>query len=372
MSEEKEVVGFRPLGEVKSPETPKVETPPIQGEAPKPGEAPVVEPQFDLKQFGDFSSPDELKSFIESSRSAVERATQYESEIKSLKSQPIYADESLYKLDFVKRNNPDKFGIAKDLLFGNISDLDAVRMGLEYEEPVFQTMDEQTKQAYLDRKYNLSSNLSPLKPEDGYSEEEIRQRDKEISAEESRIRAEKAMLAMDAARARKKLEDTLFNGVQIPKNETPEEAKKRQDETIAKLARQWEEPMKKVLDYKSISIESWNPKEGKNQSVFDMEMSDQDRQKYVQELNSHIVQNGWTPENISVDDAKAFIRNRWVEDNFSRIIHEASVRARNMSNEDWQKFFFNPERPASPSNVPVGKGPARSTTDSFQRAMGKM
>jgi len=359
-------LGFRPVQFAGDPA--QVQEPIIPGEQ----KTDPVAPSYDFKQFGDeFDTPESVKAFIESSREVHGKVKTYEEELSSLKSRPIYADEALYKLDQVKRIAPDKFDVARNLLFGNISDLDAIRLSQEYEDPILKDLDPEDKQAYFDSKYNLSHGLKALKEEDGFTEEEVRTRNEQIAVEERRIRTAKVAMSIDAGRARKVLEEKIFAGIEVPKIETREEVEKRQAEAVTRLAEAWKEPLAKLSGIKSIRIDTWDAKEDKAKPAFEMQIPEPALKGYLEELNANIVKYGWTPDQVSVADAQAFIEDRFRMDNLPKIIREESLRARNMSNEEWQNYIFNPQRPANPVVVPPSGGSVRNTNDSFRRAIDK-
>ena len=336
--------------------------------APEPAEP--AQPVFDFATFGeDFKSADDVKAFIDNARSGQSKVKEMEDELGKLRNQTPFADETLYKLDAVKRTRPEAFDIARQLAFGNISDLDQIRLRLEYESPKFKALSDEDKSAYLEGRYRLSHDLEPLKSEDGYSEEEVAQRAKLIKEAERQVRADKVKMSIDAEEARSYLEGKVFEGITPPKVVTPEEAQKQRDEDVRKLGSLWAEPMKQVAAKSKVDIVGIDPETKKPTVISSMDIPEDSMKKYLGELNQHILTGGLTPDKLSVAEAQAYVEDRFWSENRPRLVHEAMVKARSMSAEEWSKFIFHPTPQINPKAVPPTGGPVKTTEASIKRAL---
>lgn len=336
--------------------------------APEPAEP--AQPAFDFATFGeDFKSADDVKAFIDNARSGQSKVKEMEDELGKLRNQTPFADETLYKLDAVKRTRPEAFDIARQLAFGNISDLDQIRLRLEYESPKFKALSDEDKSAYLEGRYRLSHDLEPLKSEDGYSEEEVAQRAKLIKEAERQVRADKVKMSIDAEEARSYLEGKVFEGITPPKVVTPEEAQKQRDEDVRKLGSLWAEPMKQVAAKSKVDIVGIDPETKKPTVISSMDIPEDSMKKYLGELNQHILTGGLTPDKLSVAEAQAYVEDRFWSENRPRLVHEAMVKARSMSAEEWSKFIFHPTPQINPKAVPPTGGPVKTIEASVKRAL---
>jgi len=343
---------------------------PTPSEPTPAGPTSTETPSFDFSVLGEgFTSQESVLEFIEKSRQNESQLSEAQKKLESLTSQPNFHDETLFKLDQVKRTRPDDFEIAKKIALGTMPDVDLLIIQEERNSDVFKGWSDEEKRAYIEDKYSMSHDLKPLSEEDGFSEQEVAERAADIAKAERRVAADRRKLSLDAEKARRALEGDVFNGIEVPVIETPEEKAQKAEAAKLELIQSWEAPMKEVMAMKAIDIK-FPGKDGKETSVFQLEIPSEGLKKYTDEFKDYVLKAGVSPEDVSVQNAQAYIEKRFRDDDFPKIAHEIAVRSRGLNEEQWRNFIFSPSKPANPEDRnPDSSAAVKSTESEIERAL---
>jgi hypothetical protein len=321
----------------------------------EPAAEPVVETQkFDWSQFGEgFTDEKSVKEFIESSKPKVSEYEKLAAKVKELESANPFSDEMLYKLDQIKKNSPDKFDIARNLAFGKPDPLDILKMQLENENEAFKKADDSDKLAYLRRQYKLSHNLKEPS-EDDYSEEEYQERMDKFREAEEEVRVGRMRLSIDAENAQKKLYDSMFGAIEVPKRESTEDLERKTGEAVEALKGSWDSVMSKI-SFKDLSVKMFNPEDKSTNDFIKLDVPADEVVKYKNELRDIMVNAGSPTERVTEKDIAGYIEKRYREDHFAEVVWQVVKKASAMGEDGIRKEFYNPQKPIAPTD-PAAKG----------------
>jgi len=359
-----------PPQEPQEPEKPAEDPKPEPTKPPQePQDPKTPEPSFDWSTLGeDFKDEESVKSFIENTKTVSKEKEELANKVKELESRNPFSDEMLFKLDHIKKTDPDKFDSARKLAFGEPDPLEVLKMQLESDSKAFRESSEEAKESYLRRQYKLEHNLSKLNP-DEYSEEEVAARDREIREAEQEIDANKLKLKLDAENARNKLMDSMFSGIEVPKSASPEEIESQKAGVRQELEQSWDGVMDKV-GLEKVSINALDPKSKSQNEFLSVEVPQSEVMAYKKELRDIMVNSGVDASTVPHDEVTGFIERRYREDHFPEIVHSVATKALEMGEDNLRKLFYNPSKKVEPSDPPPINIPDEKTTEAeIRRAM---
>lgn len=358
--------GEQPPQELSSLEQQK----PVEQPAPaeqKPIEQPVME-AFDPTIFGeDFKSVDDVKKFISSTQPRLQELSALQKQMEETKHQTPFADELLYKLDRVKAIKPDQFELAKKVAFGQADPFEIIQIKLEKDYPeLFSGKSAQEKIDFVKSQYDLEHGLKPYREEDDRSPEEVDARLQAIREADKRVAQGKMRFEMDRKKALDDIQNDLFQGIEVPKPVSKEEA----DRQSAALKESWDTVIKSN-PVSVIEIMEFDHKEGKPSKAFDAPIAPEKYAEYAQEFAQVNLGSGGTPTKQSPDDMKGYIRNRYIIDNFDRLMTMQGIRVREMDGDQWRTSVLFNSKPAS-STERLGTDPGVKTTqDEVDRVLSR-
>jgi hypothetical protein len=195
--------------------TPPPEPPPPP---PPPGVPPVDDEVVKVKDLiGEkFKSVDEVRSAaerglrikdedlteLESLRQGKARFTELETEVQTLRQMPTLETPEYFRLEHVKKNNPEDLQFYQQLVFGGLSDIELLKRSITRENPIIKD-DPAAIQRKLERTYK--SYFDP-----------------EVDRESQDFKDDQMDIKMDAARIRASYQKT-FESIPVPEIKKPED-----------------------------------------------------------------------------------------------------------------------------------------------------
>jgi len=343
---------------------------PVEQPAPaeqKPVEQPVKE-VFDPTIFGpDFKSVDDVKQFITSTQPRLQELSALQKQMDEAKHQSPFADELLYKLDRVKAIKPDQFDLAKKVAFGTADPFEIIQIKLEKDYPkLFAGKSAQEKIDFVKSQYDLEHGLKPYSEEDDRSPDEVEARLQAIRDADKRVAQGKMRFEMDHQKALDDIQNGLFQGIELPKPVSKEEA----DRQSAALQESWDTVIKSA-PVGTIEIMEFDHKEGKPSKAFDAPITPEKYTEYANEFAQANLSSGEAPTKQSPEDMKGYIRNRYIIDNFDRLMTMQGHRVREMDGDQWRTSVLFNSKPASSTERPGTDPGVRTTQDEVDRVVGR-
>lgn len=317
-----------------APEPPAPDPDPTPDPDPKPSEPP----SYNWGEFGEeFTDAGAVKKFIDTSKTQL---NQSQEKVKELESRNPFSDEMLYKLDHVKRTNPDDYELAQKLAFGTMTPTEVLKLQLESNSPAFKALNNDAKDRYLGRQYKLGHNLKPLDPEVD-SEDDVTERNNKIREADDDVAFNKTKLEMDAENAKKELTSKVFGDIKIPEHVSPETTKAKEVETLKAFTSTWDQAMGKV-DLKEIQVPM---KDGdKVSTLMSIDLSAADLTKYKTELRDILANGKVDPKTVSQSEITDYVQKRYREDHLPELVYEIFKKTRGMSDDEVRDLAFNSQR----------------------------
>ena len=298
-----------------------------------------IKPEFFEKATGGkIKSKDELEKFFTSHEELTTHAKSLEAEIDNLKkisqANPFEDTEDLYRIGELSKQLKTKdygmVGMINPESLDKMSPLELIRFRKLLDDP-----DYKGKEKILDR--SLSKEYDLTKPAD-YEDLE----DHERSAIDERIEDNEFKLNKDAKKVRDEL-NGIWNSVELPKKETPEEAEKAVQEKTDRLVKDWQTPMKE-LDTTLSKIKVEVPTE-KGHFALEIEVPEslaKQKEDVLKAVISQIFNLDLKPDEESIKAVNQMATDAMIAKNFQYFSGEIAKAARKMTDDEWRKIAINP------------------------------
>ena len=292
-------------------------------------------PQFNWGAFGEG---------VDSFEAATERVGSLQTEIKSRDEQIKALSESniddpaLFRLNHLKKNDPDNFGLyAKVLMGGDLDHLDLIRHKELRDNPEF-SKDPELLEAYLEDKYGLVIPVPP-KPDPDDTEAMAEWETKQAEASKKQ-KINRMKLAADANAFKKELMGKAEE-IEIPERLSPEQLSERQQQQQKELKTKWGGFAEKALDsFTQFPVTVTNA-EGKQEVFAHIDVPADFKEKAKEGLLNALI--GANPED-SKDAVRLTMQNlvsSFILSNQVSINSAILAKAREMSEEELSKYHTN-------------------------------
>lgn len=337
----------------------------------KPEEQPVANKFYPGESLaGEFDSAEKLNEYITKTKEDLTNLRQVSETFESEKStwektlsdarkKNSYSDPDLYRLNHIKVNDPDKYDLAKKIVFDGVSDKEALRLQWRTNNPSMNDVPDDKVDKLIARDFKLSHSLKPLtgtNDGDDWTSEEIDARKKEIELADDEAYYEGLRYKTKAADALKDLKK-VFEGIEIPEVQSEEDKVKAETERTTELGKKW------TNDFQTIQTDmSKYTVELDGQPFLDIPIKPEQVKDIMTEVGQLILQENIEPTKENVQIVKDHAMQEFVKDNFKDILKGAVTKARKLNEDEWNKFVYNAKPDVNPAEVEV-KAPIKTNED---------
>lgn len=269
--------------------------------------------------FPEYNSPDEIKTKIKERGEFETKVKDYEARVQELekdlqfhKDQVPFNDENLFRLDQIKKTNPEDYDLCSKLVFGGHTPLEILKIKFLKDNPTFKDKKPELIENIIMKPYRVTS----VEGDDDY----------EMEVELSHAEMQKA-----AESAKKELLKP-FDAIQLPPRKSAEDIKKEQLDASEKVISGWRPKFRGVVEgffRTQEPIVSFKNKAG--EVIFEVKPDfsgnvDEDIKLYGEMASSQITGNGIPYSEEAENGIRSFMKNLYVIKNIDKII-EASTEA---------------------------------------------
>ncbi len=273
-------------------------------------------------------------------------------EIEGKFSNIVEPDPETYRLSHIKKNNPELFPIYASLkLTGNMKPVDLLVEDYIAENPDYKDKRNQVVEFILN-KYGLDAEVPEpltLDVENGIYEADVNARKSEIDKANRQLRINEMRLETDYKAAQKKFVDK-FDAIEIPFS------KPKTQEEITAAKEQLKSTWKPVVDevFKTVNAIPifGTVKEGEQATPFiEIALTDEQKKAHTEGMLQYLSESGLQPTKESLEQAYARFHMKFVADNLNQIVSAVAVKARKMTEEEYDKMYANPSALKDQSNA---------------------
>lgn len=318
--------------------------------------APVAE-KYSLTDFGDYKSPDEVKSLLERAkkfsdndltelqvlRQEATRLKELQAENEKLRNTNPYKNQDYYRLQKLEETDPSMVPVYKRLVFGEPDEKELLRIDFAAKHPEFAN-DKAVIERYIQRKYAALYDPDIDKEDQAYKDAEFD-------------------LKLEATTIKKELR-AKFDSISVPDPTQEDKAKKaEQEQFIGKWNGMITDSFK---DLGKFSVEVLSEGGKGKESLFDVEIPSDAR--FAEQAMRYAVTNRLEPTKDNLDNIKGLMKKLWVVehiDDYNTKIAEHVAKAKDGM---WRKKINNPDvTPASKPTTDIPADPSKSLLEDLMK-----
>ena len=304
--------------------------------------------------FSDYETPDQIKNEVITYKQKAEDAEKKYQE--AITSMAPGETEDQYKIRMINKDNPDKYEIAKQVIMGDPTPLEFIKLNLKNNVPTLSDLTDAELDTYVKNKYVLT-----MDGVDMDDEEEVAKRNNEIINS-------KVALRIDGDTAKKTLLDGLH--VDVPVQKSPDDIVKEETLRSEKFQQDWSpvfSGLQGQLDKFPVPVQG----EKGVETLMEVEMPKDKIAGYIKQAAEHLHNTGTSPTPESTKFVKDFVRLKYVEEHITDIVTKAVRKTREMSDDQWMKLKFNSKPPTtSAPKTPVKQVTTESAYEEKMRKVG--
>lgn len=347
------------------------------GDDPPKGDIAV----FDFKSAG-FETPESVterlsaaKKFEEETVTLRQGAKTFEDQLKAANNNNQFHDPVLYKLNQIKLKDPDNYNLALRLhaMGDGVSEKELLKLNFLENNPGLAGESAEDLEKLILGNFKLSHNLKALsgndpETQDPWIQEKIDARNAEISKLDEDVRLSKLRMKADAGTAKKELM-SKFEGNDMPAKVDEVTQKGLDEKKLNEFTATWRPGFEEIKEgFKNIEISTIGEKDA-SLPFLNVEVPEEEGLRYLKEAAQLVLGNNleFTAENVQ--SVKDYMYKNYVADNLPKLIHQATIKARDLSNEEWIAQTFNAKPPGKTDQAKIAGGNVNTNEANIEKIL---